>query len=86
MPQRPQHPLFTKYTRVYISAHTGYSLGYLSRVFRGRTPLTKYFVERVSYSLREHPAVLFLAEALTNDQRREKGKSDTGANEARPLE
>lgn len=66
------HPLFAKYTRAYVSEITGYSLGYLSRVNKGRTPLTRYFIERVSYSLREHPADLFLAEVLTNDQRRER--------------
>ena len=63
---------------------TGYSKGYLSRVSRGRTPLSSYFVERVSYSLREHPADLFLAEVLRNEQRREhreKGKGDTATGE-----
>lgn len=75
------HPLFSKYTRDYISHMTGYSKAYLSRVFRGKTPLSRYFVERVSYSLREHPADLFLPEVLRNDQRREKGKSAIAAGE-----
>lgn len=74
------HPMFTKYTRAYISNCTGYSLGYLSRVVRGKTPLTKYFIERVSYSLQEHPSALFLAEALTNEHRRERrGKGEAMA-------
>ena len=67
-----QQPLFSKYTRNYIAQMTGYNKAYLSRVFRGRTPLSRYFIERVSYSLREHPADLFLAEVLTNEQRRER--------------
>jgi len=82
---QPQ-PLFAKYTRAYISEMTGYSKAYLSRVFRGRTPLSRYFIERVSYSLREHPADLFLAEVLRNDQRRERRdrrNDDTNTGEKR---
>jgi len=73
------HPLFAKYTRNYISEMTGYSKAYLSRVFRGRTPLSRYFVERVSYSLREHPADLFVASVLRNDQCRERKEKKIAA-------
>lgn len=78
-----EHPLFVKYTRAYISKCTGYSLGYLSRVSKARTPLTKYFMERVSYALCEHPVKLFLAESLPNEHRRERRerKKDTTTTE-----
>lgn len=66
-----QHPLFIKYTRSWLSEVTGYSKGYLSRLATGKIPLSEYFVERVSFSLREHPAELFLAEALGNNLRRQ---------------
>ena len=70
MQQQPQQPLFIKYTRTFLSERTGYSKAYLCRVFRGKTPLTSYFIERVSYALREHPADLFFTEVLRNDQHR----------------
>ncbi|GAI24327.1 unnamed protein product, partial [marine sediment metagenome] len=60
-----------KYSRSWLSKKTGYSKGYLCRVATGKTRLSKYFIVRVAFSLREHPSELFLPEALKDNFRRE---------------
>lgn len=70
-----QHPVFLKYRRTWLSEATGYSRGYLCRVATGKIPLTQYFIERVAYSLRQHPTDLFLPKVLKNsDWRRHQEK------------
>lgn len=63
-----QHPLFVKYTRQWLSEKTGYSKGYLCRVATGKTRLSLYFVERVAYTLQQHPSELFLPEFLRSQR------------------
>ncbi len=55
-----QHPLFIKYTRDWLHQRTGFSKGYLSRVATGKVPLSRSFVERVCFKLREPEVELFL--------------------------
>lgn len=55
-----QHPLFRKYTREYLSQQTGYTRGYLSKVSTGKLPLTRTFMEMVSFKLNEPIESLFL--------------------------
>jgi transcriptional regulator with XRE-family HTH domain len=57
MPQ--QHPLFIKYKRDWLHEITGYSKGYLSRVARGRTSLSRSFIERVCFKLNQPEEDLF---------------------------
>ncbi|KKN86952.1 hypothetical protein LCGC14_0262210 [marine sediment metagenome] len=59
----PQHPLFYKYTRDWLSKVTGYSKGYLSRVATGKIPLSRSFVERVCFKLGEPESELFTTNA-----------------------
>jgi len=56
----PQHPLFIKYTREWLYQRTGFSKGYLSRVATGKVPLSRSFIERVCFKLREPESELFL--------------------------
>ncbi len=56
----PQHPLFIKYTRDWLHQRTGFSKGYLSRVATGKVPLSRSFIERVCFKLREPEVELFL--------------------------
>ena len=56
------HPVFSKYTRAWLSEISGYSKGYLCRVATGKIPLTQSFIERVSFALREPKEALFLPE------------------------
>lgn len=70
------HPVFWKYTRGWLSAQTGYSRAYLSRVATGNVALSHYFIERVAFSLREHPSQLFLPEALKRSDRRQHQKKN----------
>ena len=58
-----QHPLFIKYTRDWLHDITGYSKVYLCRVSTGKVPLSRSFVERVSFRLREPAEALFLLDA-----------------------
>lgn len=60
----PQHPLFHKYTRDWLSEVTGYSKGYLSRVATGKIPLSRSFVERVCFKLGKPEEELFLPDAI----------------------
>ena len=60
MAQNPQHPLFIKYTRDWLSEVTGFSKGYLCRVATGRVPLSRSFIERVCFKLGEPEEELFL--------------------------
>lgn len=63
MSQHPQHPLFSKYTREWLSEVTGFSKGYLSRVATGKVALSRSFIERVCFKLEEPEAALFLPDA-----------------------
>jgi len=67
MPQ--QHPLFIKYKREYLHELTGYSLGYLSRVATGKTPLRRSFIERVCFKLNQPEEALFLPVAAEVDSK-----------------
>lgn len=58
-----QHPLFIKYTRDWLHEVTGYSKGYLSRVATGKIPLSRSFIERVSFKLHKPEEELFLPDA-----------------------
>lgn len=60
MSQNPQHPLFIKYTRDWLSEVTGFSKGYLCRLATGRVPLSRSFIERVCFKLGEPEEELFL--------------------------
>lgn len=55
-----QHPLFIRYKRDWLHKVTGYSKGYLSRVAKGRIPLSRSFVERVCFRLHMPEVELFL--------------------------
>lgn len=59
-----QHPIFLKYTRDWLSEVTGFSKGYLSRLATGRVPLSRSFIERISYKLGKPESELFLPEAV----------------------
>jgi len=58
-----QHPLFIKYTRDWLSEITGFSKGYLCRVATGRVPLSRSFIERVCFKLKQPEEELFLPDA-----------------------
>ncbi len=58
-----QHPVFKKYTREWLSQHTGYTRGYLSKVSTGKMPLTRTFMQMVSFKLKEPAEDLFLLDA-----------------------
>jgi len=58
-----QHPVFKKYTRDWLHDMTGYSKVYLSRVATGDVPLSRSFIERVSFKLNEPAEKLFLLDA-----------------------
>lgn len=59
----PQHPLFTKYKREWLSKMTGYSKGYLCRMATGSQPLSRSFIERVCFRLGRTEEELFLPNA-----------------------
>jgi len=61
----PKHPVFRKYTREWLSEHTGYTRGYLSKVSTGKMPLTRTFMEMVSFKLNEPKESLFLLDAAS---------------------
>ena len=56
------HPLFLIYTREFIHEQTGFSKSYLCRISRGRTPLTRSFIERMCYKLKRSEKELFSPE------------------------
>jgi len=58
------HPVFLKYSRSYLERVLGYSKGYLSRIAKGRIPLSQSFVERACFRLQETEDVLFLSDSL----------------------
>ena len=62
-----QHPVFIKYTRDWLHEVTGYSKGYLCRVARGNTPLSRSFVERVCFKLNQPEAELFFLTLLKHN-------------------
>ena len=59
-----QHPLFTKFKRDWLHEATGYSKGYLSRVATGKVSLSRSFVERVCFKLKEPEMELFLPDPV----------------------
>jgi len=64
-----QHPLFTIYKRRYLSKVTGYSVGYLCRIATGGQPLSRSFIERVCFALKQTQEELFLPNAAeTHDK------------------
>ena len=65
MSQNPQHPLFIKYTRDWLSEVTGFSKGYLCRVATGRVPLSRSLIERGCYRVGEPVEELFLPGAAS---------------------
>ncbi|KKM21884.1 hypothetical protein LCGC14_1630950 [marine sediment metagenome] len=67
MPEHPQHPLFTIYKRRYLSKVTGYSVGYLCRIATGGQPLSRSFIERVCFTLKQPEEDLFLPNAAETD-------------------
>ncbi len=58
------HPLFFRYSRAWLSAATGYSKGYLSRIATGRLPLSHLFIERVCSALNQTESELFSSDAV----------------------
>ena len=61
--ENPQHPLFNKYKREWLSEVTGFSKQYLCRVATGRVALSRSFIERVCFKLGEPEEALFLPDA-----------------------
>lgn len=61
-----QHPLFIRYTRDWLHAVTGYSKGYLSRVATGKIPVSRSFIERVCFKLKQPEGELFWGEATVD--------------------
>lgn len=59
---RTPHPLFIRYTRDWLHEVTGYSKGYLSRVATGRIALSRSFIERVCFKLKQPQGELFTVE------------------------
>ena len=57
-----QHPLFVKYQRRWVHQVTGYSMGYLCRIAKGKTPLTRLFIKRVCLKLQLREDELFCPE------------------------
>lgn len=55
-----RYPLFTEYKRDWLHEVTGYSTAYLCRIATGKTPLTRAFIERVCFKLKQPEAKLFL--------------------------
>jgi hypothetical protein len=60
-----QHTVFRKYTRDWLHELTGYSKIYLSRVASGNVPLSRSFIDRVSFKLNEPAEKLFLLDAAS---------------------
>lgn len=58
-----QHPVFRKYKSEWLHEVTGYSKIYLLRVASGNVPLSRSFIERVSFKLNEPAEELFLLDA-----------------------
>lgn len=61
--EKPQHPVFSRYTRDWLHQVTGFSKGYLCRVATGESRLSRSFIERVCYKLQMPEEELFLPEA-----------------------
>lgn len=59
-----KHPLFHKYTRHWLHRQTGYSKGYLSKLARGRIPLSRAFIAQCCYKLGEPEVELFLPQGV----------------------
>ena len=58
-----QHPVFRKYKSEWLHEVTGYSKIYLLRVASGNVPLSRSFIERVSFKLNKPAEELFLLDA-----------------------
>ena len=52
-------PLFIKYKRDWLHETTGYSKGYLSRVATGKIRLSRAFIERICFKLKQSEKELF---------------------------
>ncbi|MBA7622981.1 hypothetical protein ES703_30368 [subsurface metagenome] len=65
----PQHPIFIKYTRIWLHEVTGYSKGYLCRVATGKIPLGRLFVEKAAAALGEPAGSLFLLEGAEGEEK-----------------
>lgn len=58
-----QHPVFKKYKSEWLHEVTGYSKVYLLRVASGNVPLSRSFIDRLSFALKEPAEELFLLDA-----------------------
>ena len=65
-----QHPVFIKYTRDWLHQITGFSKGYLCRVSTGKVSLSRSFIERVCFTLKQPESELFLPDAVERDSSR----------------
>jgi len=59
-----QHPVFRKYKSEWLHEVTGYSKIYLLRVAAGNVPLSRAFIDRLSFKLNEPAKELFLIDAV----------------------
>jgi cytochrome c556 len=57
-------PIFEKYNRSYLIKTTGFSRGHLSRIARGKVPLTRSFIAKACFALEEPAKKLFLPEVI----------------------
>ena len=60
-----QHPVFRKYKNEWLHEVTGYSKVYLLRVASGIVPLSRAFIDRLSFKLNEPAEELFLIDAAS---------------------
>ncbi len=60
-----QHPVFRKYKSEWLHDVTGYSKIYLLRVASGNVPLSRAFIDRVTFKLKEPAEELFMLEAAS---------------------
>lgn len=60
-----RHLVFRKYKSEWLHELTGYSRIYLLRVASGKVPLSRAFIERVSFKLNEPAENLFLLDAAS---------------------
>jgi len=58
MPEQ-QYELFKKYRRQWLSEATGFSKDYLCRLATGKQAMSRSFIERVCYKLKESEEELF---------------------------
>lgn len=58
-----RHPIFIIYTREWLSEVTGYHKGYLSRLATGKARVSRSFIERCCFKLKQPEDKLFLSDA-----------------------